>query len=81
MVRNYRNSPSIYMWSLGNAACGPRPLANYTPANRREEWSVSFVPVKDSAFHEAAQKVPQAIPPEPKDCGAGQAADMGFDGA
>jgi len=70
---------------LGNAACGPCPLANYTPKNRREQWKVTLVPVKGGKdatnLREAARKVPQKIPQEPKDCGNGESAAMGFDGA
>ena len=66
---------------LGNAACGPRPLANYTPVNKQEVWTVTLVPVKGGAFREAARQVPQKIPSEPKDCGGGRSSRMGFDGA
>ena len=66
---------------LGNAACGPRPLPNYTPKNQRETWTVTLVPVKGGDCREAAKKVRQTIPVEPKDSGASRSAAMGFDGA
>ena len=67
---------------LGNGSCGPGTIQCYTFPNKREEWSVTFVPVKGGkydALRAAARRVEQAIP---QDSAARnrRASGMGFDG-
>lgn len=67
---------------LGNGSCGPRPLECYCFPNRREEWSVTFVPVKGGRFEalrEAAAGVPQRIDRSVRK-GSLKGSGMGFDG-
>ena len=69
---------------LGNGSCGPGPLASYVFPNRREAWTVTFVPVRGgthAALNAAAKAVPQEIPDEsPAPARPASAAGMGFDG-
>ncbi len=69
---------------LGNGSCGPGPLAGYVFPNRREAWTVTFVPVKGgkthAALNTAAQTVPQTVPDEASAARPGRAVGMGFDG-
>ena len=67
---------------LGNGSCGPGPLAGYAFPNRREAWTVTFVPVTGGSHADlsaAAKTVPQTIPDgsAPRST---RASGMGFDG-
>ena len=67
---------------LGNGSCGPAAIECYTFPNRREEWSVTFVPIKEGGYgklREAAAKVPQTIPHDPVRKSV-RSFGMGFDG-
>ncbi|MBQ3096942.1 MAG: DUF4981 domain-containing protein [Kiritimatiellae bacterium] len=67
---------------LGNGSCGPGPLACYVFGNRREEWSVTFVPVCGGDPHvlrDAARKVQQTVPVSAGK-GSRSTTVMGFDG-
>jgi beta-galactosidase len=67
---------------LGNGSCGPGPLARYVFENKREEWTVTFVPVRGAdsrVLRDAAGKVLQTVP-APAGKGARSATVMGFDG-
>ena len=67
---------------LGNGSCGPAALECYTFPNRREEWSVTFVPVKGGNFEtlrSAAGRVRQTILDRSANRGL-KASGMGFDG-
>ena len=67
---------------LGNGSCGPQALEAYTFPNRRETWSVTFVPVKAGSYErlrQYARRVEQAIPPEPVRRSV-RNSGMGFDG-
>jgi len=67
---------------LGNGSCGPQTLERYCFPNRREEWSVTFVPVKGGSFEslrKAASTVPQQ-PGRPVRKGSLKGSGMGFDG-
>ena len=74
----------IRQLGLGNGSCGPGALECYAFPNRREEWTVTFVPVRTgreglSALREAARKVRQTLPP-PAARKPARASGMGFDG-
>jgi hypothetical protein len=67
---------------LGNGSCGPSTLECYAFPNRREEWSVTFVPVKGGdrdALRSAARRVEQKIPDKAA-VRSRRASGMGFDG-
>ena len=67
---------------LGNGSCGPGTIQCYTFPNRREEWSITFVPVKGGtydALRAAAKCVEQAIPQDNATRNR-RASGMGFDG-
>ena len=67
---------------LGNGSCGPGTLQCYSFPNRREEWTVTFVPVrggKYDALRAAAKRVKQTIPANSGEHGR-RASGMGFDG-
>ncbi|MBQ0031508.1 MAG: hypothetical protein KBT68_01770, partial [bacterium] len=67
---------------LGNASCGQGPLECYMFPCRREEWSLTFVPVRDggvTSLRAAARKVRQEIP-ERSGRKSVRASGMGFDG-
>ena len=67
---------------LGNGSCGPSTLECYTFPNKREEWSVTFVPVKGGdcdSLRSAARRVEQKIPDKAEARGR-RASGMGFDG-
>ncbi len=70
---------------LGNASCGPGPLAKYVFPNRTETWRVTVKPVragKDADLAaEMAREIPQRRPPEPWTLSEGDSSTgMGFDG-
>ena len=67
---------------LGNGSCGPSALECYSFPNKREEWSVTFVPVKGGDYgslRSAAGCVEQKIPDRAAVRGR-RASGMGFDG-
>ena len=67
---------------LGNGSCGPQALECYCFPNRREEWSVTFVPVKGGS-HDALRKAASTVPQRPavrKRKGSLKGSGMGFDG-
>ena len=72
----------IRQLGLGNGSCGPAPLACYAFPNRREAWSVTFVPVR-GATHEslraAARRVRQRLPEASRGRSVRESG-MGFDG-
>ena len=72
----------IRQLGLGNGSCGPGALECYSFPNRREEWSVTFVPVKGGGYdtlRDAARRVGQTISPRETVRGR-RATGMGFDG-
>ena len=72
----------ILQLGLGNGSCGPGTLECYAFPNRREEWTITFVPVKDgdyNALRSAASRVGQTIP-EKSAVRSRRASGMGFDG-
>ena len=72
----------IRQLGLGNGSCGPRALECYTFPARREEWSVTFLPVKGGDFEtlrSTAAKVPQK-PAARVRKGSLKGSGMGFDG-
>ena len=67
---------------LGNGSCGPSALECYTFPNKREEWTVTFVPVKGGdcdSLRSASRRVEQKIPDE-STSRSRRASGMGFDG-
>ena len=67
---------------LGNGSCGPSTLECYSFPNKREEWSVTFVPVKCGGYgslRSAARRVEQRIP-DRATMRSRRASGMGFDG-
>ena len=46
----------IRQLGLGNGSCGPGVLERYSFANKREEWAVTFVPVKGGDREELRAK-------------------------
>ena len=67
---------------LGNGSCGPSALECYTFPNKREEWSITFVPVKGGNYdslRSAARCVDQKIPDKTA-ARSRRASGMGFDG-
>ena len=67
---------------LGNGSCGPQALECYCFPNRREEWSVTFVPVKGGS-HDALRKAAATVPQRPASRsrkGSLKGSGMGFDG-
>ena len=67
---------------LGNASCGPGVLECYAFPNQREEWNLTFVPVKGrnaTTLRTAARKVKQIVPEQPAKKSV-RASGMGFDG-
>ena len=67
---------------LGNGSCGPGPLAGYVFPNRREEWTVTFVPVKGGT-HETLRRAAATVPQRIDDSAAPRSTrsvGMGFDG-
>ena len=72
----------IRQLGLGNASAGPGALACYSFPNAREEWSVTFVPVRGGdhgALRSAARLVEQTVP-SGRTPGDRRASSMGFDG-
>ena len=72
----------IRQLGLGNGSCGPGTLECYAFPNRREAWTVTFVPVKSGDYHalrSAARLVEQKIP-EASAVRSRRASGMGFDG-
>ena len=72
----------IRQLGLGNGSCGPSALECYAFPNKREEWTVTFVPVKGSgcdALRSAAGRVEQKIPEKPS-VRSRRESGMGFDG-
>ena len=72
----------IRQLGLGNGSCGPSALHCYTFPNKREEWSVSFVPVRGgdhNSLRSAARCVKQEIPSK-AEVRSRRASGMGFDG-
>ena len=72
----------IRQLGLGNGSCGPSTLECYSFPNRREEWSVTFVPVKGGNYdtlRSAARRVGQKIPSMDA-VRSRRASGMGFDG-
>lgn len=72
----------IRQFGLGNGSCGPGTLECYAFPNRREEWTITFVPVKGgdyNALRSAASRVGQTIP-EKSAVRSRRASGMGFDG-
>ena len=72
----------IRQLGLGNGSCGPGTLECYAFPNRREEWTITFVPVKGgdyNALRSAARRVGQTIP-EKSAVRSRRASGMGFDG-
>lgn len=72
----------IRQLGLGNGSCGPGTLECYAFPNRREEWTITFVPVKGgdyNALRSAASRVGQTIP-EKSAVRSRRASGMGFDG-
>lgn len=68
---------------LGNGSCGPTALECYTFPNRREEWAVTFVPVRGGSFETlrtAAGQVPQTVKPKDPARRNLRETGMGFDG-
>ena len=67
---------------LGNGSCGPGALECYSFPNRREEWSVTFVPVEcggSEVLRAAASLVDQTIP-EKREFRNLRESGRGFDG-
>ena len=67
---------------LGNGSCGPDALECYTFPNRREDWSVTLVPIRKgdaSTLRTAARRIRQVIPVEAEKKSV-RASGMGFDG-
>ena len=72
----------IRQLGLGNGSCGPGTLECYAFPNGREEWTVTFVPVKSgdyNALRSAASRVGQTIPKKSA-VRSRRASGMGFDG-
>ena len=72
----------IRQLGLGNGSCGPAALECYAFPNRREEWSVTFVPVRGGdcgTLRSAAMRVEQKIPDRAA-VRSRRASGMGFDG-
>ena len=67
---------------LGNGSCGPSALECYAFPNKREEWSVTFVPIKGGGYdslRSAARRVEQKVSDEAT-THSRRASGMGFDG-
>jgi beta-galactosidase len=67
---------------LGNGSCGPGALECYSFPNRREEWSVTFVPVAcgDSEVLRAAASLVDQTIPEKREFRNLRESGRGFDG-
>ncbi len=73
----------IRQLGLGNASCGPGVLEKYRFPNRREAWTVSFIPVSGAdggTLRSAAAMVLQRTKPEEVKEKGLQNGEMGFDG-